>query len=226
MKVLRIAAPAAREACGTGLEASEFFRLSGRVARGRGGGTFVVRRNAGKIRDALGASVIEGTLNIILKRPAMFRDDTAVQIHFDRGTLRLAWPGRLNGTDVWFHRWQGAPVHIVEVLATVHLRKHLHLSDGDDVQIDVRKCDMGRISNVGWMTWILFWLGRKKWTYTKWTSTDDCYYIQASRWCRKFGASQLDTEKNCGDLAMAIVKAAIKKIPGARWLRASLRRHD
>jgi SAM-dependent methyltransferase len=221
MKTLRIANPAARGAPRSGIEAFETVRLNGWVTSGRGNATVSARRNAGKIQNALGVSVIEGSLNIILERPMMFRDDTAVQIHLDRGPLHLEWPGRLNGTDVWLHRWQGAPLHVVEMLSTVHLRKHLHLSNGDKVQIEARKCDVGRISSVGRVTWTVFWLGRKRWTYT-----NDSYYFLAKLWCLNFGAAQFGTERNCGELTMTLVKAIIKKSIGTPCLRASLRIYD
>jgi hypothetical protein len=184
---------------------SETVILSGRVASGGGKGTSNTRRDAGKLRDALGLTVVEGTLNIILNRPVMLANDTAVQIPVDGDGEwpRLEWPGRLNGTDVWINR-RAKPLHIVGLLSAVHLRQHLHLSDGDEVQIEVRKCDVARISNVGRLTWALFWLGRKNWFYTR-----NGYRTRAQRWCRRFGATQLATEKRCRDLAMALTKAVL-----------------
>jgi hypothetical protein len=211
------AAPSGRDAHPTEIDASEILKLNGRVTSGRGVSTANVGRNAGRIHDALGTTVVEGSLNILLKRPVMLANETAIPMRFDRGQLRLDWPGRLNGIDVWVHRWQTAPLHVVELLSAVHLRTHLNLSNGDEVQIEMRQRDVERLSVVGWLTWILFWSGRKSRTFRR---DADC--AQAHRWCRRFGASQLGTDKNSLDLAMALTKALIRRIPGARLLKAGL----
>jgi hypothetical protein len=189
---------------------SETIKLSGHVTSGRGVATSNIRRNVEAIRNALGVTVVEGSLNLLLKHPVMLANDTAIPVFFDTGAPRLEWRGKLNGVDVWLSRWQTAPLHIVELLSTVHLRRHLHLSDGDDVQIEVRKCDVAHISNVGRLTWSLFWLGRTDWFYKH-----NSYCARAHGWCRRFGATQLGTEKNCRDLSVALTKALIKRISGA-----------
>jgi hypothetical protein len=213
MKMPPVAAVTGREANRMRIDASETLKLSGQVTSGRGLGTSNIGRNAAQIRDAIGVAVVEGSLNILLNRPVMFANDTAIRMHFDKGEPRLDWPGKLNGIDVWVHRWQSAPLHIVELLSAVHLRSHLKLSNGDKVQIEVRKCDVERIATVGRLTWALFWLGRKSWTYL---SRRDGYIFRIQWWCKRFGATQCGTERNCRDLSMALTKTAIKKFPGAR----------
>jgi CTP-dependent riboflavin kinase len=204
-----------------GLDANGMIRLSGRVASGRGKASSYVERQADKIRDVLGERVVEGSLNIILKRPVMLRDDTAIKVAFKDELVRLHWPGRLRGAAVWLQRWPSAPLHIMELFCAVHLRTHLNLSDGDRVEIEARQCDMKPISNLGRVAWILLWFGRRKWHYT-----NDRYYLPAERWGSKFGATQLGTDKSFRDLAVALVKMMIKKIPGARLLRAVRSDHD
>jgi hypothetical protein len=184
------------------------------VAAGNGKSSFHVERQAELIRDALGASMVIGSLNIILKRPVVLKNETARTTCFDNEKPHFYWPGRLNGTDVWLYRWQSAPLHIVELLGTVHLRTHLHLSDGDAVEVEARQCDIGRIPALGRLAWILLWSGRRKGTYA-----NHRYYFPAQRWGKKFGATQLGTDKKFRDLVVALLSLAFKKIPGVRWLR-------
>jgi hypothetical protein len=191
--------------------------LNGRVASGRGETTAHIGKNAEVVRSALGEGIVAGSLNIVLKRPVLFVNETAIAIPFNKGRPRLDWPGRLHGVAVWVNRWQGSPLHIVELLAPVHLRRHLHLADGDKVQIEVRKQDVARLTNAGRLTWLLFWWGRQNWTYT-----NENYHACAERWCKSYGASQIHTDKNCRDLALALSKAAVKRIPGARRSKTAL----
>jgi hypothetical protein len=185
--------------------------LTGTVTQGRGHARKNIARNARSIREALGAPVIEGSLNIVLARPTLFSNQTAKRIRFDQGSPRLDWPAKLNGIDVWINRWESAPLHVIELLSSVHLRETLQLSDGDRVQIEVREQDVTPIPTVGRLTWLLFWSGRKRWSYT-----NDLYTESVQRWCRRFGATQLGTEKHTVDLAKALVKGALGTISGRR----------
>lgn len=193
--------------------ASETLTLSGRVTSGRGIANSSLARNANVVRDALGVTIVEGSLNILLRRPVMFAEETAIQMHFDAGRLRLDWPAKLNGIDVWINRWHAEPLHVVELLSATHLRKHLSLADGDEVRLEVRKCDVKPVPAVGLLAWTLFWSGRRNWYYKR-----DSYFRRVQRWSREFGATQLGTDKNCGDLTMALSKALAKKITGVRFV--------
>ncbi len=192
----------------------EITRLPGRVAAGNCKSTFHTARHAELIREALGVSVVNGSLNVILKRPAMLRVETARRTAFGNEKPHFYWPGRINGIDVWLYRWQSAPLHVVELLATTHLRTTLGLADGDEVEVDARRCDVDRIPAVGRLAWVLLWTGRRRSTYA-----NDRYYFPAQRWGKTFGATQLGTDKNFKDLAAALRGLALKKIFGWRWLK-------
>jgi CTP-dependent riboflavin kinase len=179
----------------------EMIRSSGQVASGRGRASSYVERQADKIRNALGERVVEGSLNIVLKRPVMLRNDTAIKTAFDGELVRLHWAGRLNGTRVWLQRWPNAPLHIIELFCAVHLRTRLNLADGDCVEVQARRRDVQPISKLGRVSWMLLWFGRRKWHYT-----NERYYAPAERWGTTFGATQLGTEKRFRDLAAALVK--------------------
>jgi hypothetical protein len=193
-------------------EGQHAVTLRGKVVSGRREATVNMQKNVGEIQRKLGASLVEGSLNIILSRPLLLRGDTAVETRFTPAApLQLEWPGRLNGQEVWLHRWHNAPLHIVEALSTVHLRERLNLADGDSVRVKVRKSDIAGVPVVGRLAWMLFWFGRTGWTYTH-----DVYVESAQRWCTEYGATQAGTEKKCRDLAIALSRRATKSIPGIR----------
>jgi SAM-dependent methyltransferase len=210
---------AAQDAGHGGASASATVRVTGHVAAGRGLGTSFVARNTDALRQALGTDIINGSLNVILKHPLMLHNGTAIKCSYGKDGSRQDWRGRLNGTDVWLHRWPRCPLHVVELLAPVHLRSHLGLSDGDEVVIEVRAQDIGRISDVGRWAWPLLWLGRRAWVYT-----DDRYLKVASRWGVRFGATQFVTDKTRKDLTMAIAKQLARRVPGHRRLWKYARR--
>jgi hypothetical protein len=194
--------------------------VTGRVISGRGEATRNMRENTREISRSLGTDLVEGSLNVILKRPMMLREDSAIKTRFTpNAPPQLEWPGRLHGMDVWLHRWHNAPLHVVEALSAVHLRRQLDLADGDEVTITIRERDVGRISRTGRLAWLLLWSGRTTWTYTH-----DDYVERAQRWGTEYGATQFVTHKNGRDLAMALANTVVRRIPGARRLRARFRR--
>jgi hypothetical protein len=207
MKSSDSAGPGPHEPGLTAIARHETVNLSGRVVPGNGKSSFHVARYSELIREALGADMVEGSLNIILKHPVMLSNDTAQSTCFANEKPHFYWPGQLHGTDVWLYRWQSAPLHIVELLATEHLRTHLNLADGDAVEIKARKCDIGHISGLGRLTWVLLWWGRTQSTYA-----NERHYIPAQRWGKQFGATQLGTKNNFWDLAAALTQMAVKKI--------------
>lgn len=187
-------------------------RLSGRITSGRGQVKEHIARNPTTIRDALGEDVVEGSLNILLSRPVMFADDSAIRLHFVEGRPRLEWQGKMGEVDVWVHRWPAAPLHIVELLSTVHLRNRFGLSNGDRVHIEVRQCDLAPLPPLGLFTWVLFWLGRKRWEYN---NDAYCARIQ-TRWSERFGATQLGTDQRFRDLLRAAANVLSRKLFGVR----------
>jgi hypothetical protein len=181
--------------------------LTGRVASGGKQGTRNTRRDHQKLQDALGARLVDGTLNIILQRPVMFANDTAIEIGMGPdASPRREWAATLNGMRVWINR-RTKPLHIVGLLSTAHLRSTLHLSDGDEVELQVRECDIGQIPLVGRLAWLLWWAGRRDWIYTR-----AGYGAHWQPWCVRFGASQLETRENCFGLVRALSKASAKRL--------------
>ncbi|MET0341049.1 MAG: hypothetical protein ABW252_08600 [Polyangiales bacterium] len=138
--------------------------------------------SASELRVLLGEELVPGSLNVILNRPFRFAEAAAVS--FDAGA-RLLWPASIHGTPVWIYRWRRAPLHVVEVLATVRLRETFALHDDAAVAIRVSSERIGAVSWASTLAWSAFWLGRREWCYS-----NDRYYQRTARWCRRLGATQ------------------------------------
>lgn len=184
---------------------AEEFEFVGEVWPGRGRAASHVRENRAELLDKTKEQFVEGSLNLILRQPLMFATKNALK--FDDGR-RLLWPAALNGLPVWIYRWQNAPLHVVEVLSRVHLRKGLGLRDGDLVKISTKRNNVAIVSPVGRLVWNLCWLGRRDWCYT-----NDRYYFRTKPWCRELGATQRGIGTTGRDLAATLMKTTIKQTP-------------
>lgn len=156
--------------------------LVGTVVMGRGNAAKHFAANSQELRELLGTELFPGSLNVILKRPLRLRE--AAALRFDSG-MRLLWPATMHGTPVWIYRWRWAPLHVVEVVSTVGLRKAFQLADGNLVTLSVSPERLGAVSFLSTLAWSAFWLGRRDWCYS-----NDRYYQRTARWCRRLGATQ------------------------------------
>ena len=122
----------------------------------------VISSRLDQIRRILGDEIIPGSLNVVLPSPCKLNNETAVRTLDGR---RLFWRAELQGVPVWIYRWRGSTLHLAEIVAAVHLRKKLGLSDGDRVEIRVRRQDVVPLSRSSRFVWSLFWTGRLNWYY-------------------------------------------------------------
>jgi CTP-dependent riboflavin kinase len=109
-------------------------RLTATVASGRGLASEVLPRHRTALEEAVGAPVHPGTLNLRLSRPLRIVGAAAWDGPVDGRSRRLA-PARLAGYPVHVNHWTGCPQHRLDVVADVHLRRHLGLRDGDRVEL-------------------------------------------------------------------------------------------
>lgn len=208
---------------------SERFMFIGQVRPGRGIAASQVRENAKELASVTGENLIEGSLNIILKRPLMFINKNSIKFNHGQSLL---WPASLNGIRVWLYRWSVAPPHVVELLSTVRLREALALNDDDKVIIEMQMADVGSISRAGKLVWNLCWLGRQNWYYTS-----DSYYSYIEGWCVACGLTQQGTKRSIKQLSFesikqlsfafvkkAVTKRVIKKIKSSKLYVSSPRR--
>jgi len=143
--------------------ASRTRSYRGRVISGRGIMGRVLGELTPQISEKLGVPVVDGSLNLILRRPVRLRDSTALTIEDGK---RRFWPASVSGTPVWVYRWVGATEHVVELVAEQHLRSAMHLSDGDTLTVNLNLKDVESMTPIRYIAWAILWLGRTKWYYT------------------------------------------------------------
>lgn len=156
--------------------------MSGTVVSGRGQSTTYIRVHSAELKQKLSEDLVEGSLNVILDRPVKLTVESAIL--FDDGK-RLLWPATIEGQRGWAFRWVRAPLHVLEFVATVHLRQSLDLKDGSTVRIGIRSTDIASVSLAGRLAWFAIWAGRRHWFYS-----GSVYKEFAKRWARRFGATQ------------------------------------
>lgn len=181
------------------------MQLRGQVAPGRG----LASAHLAGLREALqartGQALCPGSLNVVLEKPVLLRDDAADC--FTSPYRMMVWPASIGQEPVWVYRWVDAPLHVAEVLSPLHLRRHLRLSDGDDVIISLHDSHIVPTGLLGRIGWSICWLGRRRWHYSR-----DRYAKWALKIARQFGATQRPP-RGIGELMKSAVKVAIKRLP-------------
>ena len=189
------------------------FQFGGHVISGRGAAAPELLGLSEELHAIVRETIYPGSLNIVLNRPLRLRDTAAFA--FDR-ERRMLWPAAsLNGVDVWIYRWPACPLHIIEVLSSIHLRERLKLKDGDHVILRLSDEQIGTINPLGRLAWAALWVGRRHWFYS------DPYYDKTLSLCTKLGAAQQQpVVKGLVQLSfvavkeiMAVMKEIIKRTP-------------
>jgi hypothetical protein len=188
------------------------IEFGGQVVSGRGITSAQLLGDSEELRAIVKGTLYPGSLNVILNQPLRLLDTAAFMFSRQR---RMLWPASLNGADVWIYRWCEAPLHVVEVLSTVHLREHLALKDGDDVILRVSHEQIGAINPVGRFTWVMLWAGRRHWFYSS-----DTYYNRILSLCEKLGAArQQPVAKGLLETSLVVVKEVVKRSPAGALAR-------
>jgi hypothetical protein len=152
------------------------------VVPGRGNASRDLTVCAAELVGITGMQLRAGSLNLLLAWP--LRLDERTGRPFDGGE-RIIWEANLDGLPVWAYRWRHAPLHALEILAAVDLRRALSLDDGDTVSLTMSAEAVLPLGMRDRAAWMLAWLGRRDWCYTS-----DKYYYYTAPWCRRHGATQ------------------------------------
>jgi SAM-dependent methyltransferase len=179
--------------------------IEGMVMSGRGEASIRLADSAAELKSITNEALIPGSLNVVLDRPIWFAPDRAIA--FSNGRW-LLWRGWLGGIPVWLFRWSIAPLHVVEILSSIHLRSAFNLCDGQRVRI---KLDVDQIRAIPWLAraaWALIWSGRKTWSYS-----NDAYYYFVRPWGVRLGATQSGGSREVIEMIGARVKSVIKRTP-------------
>ena len=154
----------------------------GTVLSGRGKARKHMEDEYDAFRAATGEDLIPGSLNLILSEPVLLNLETALVIS---GGKRMLWRAELSGLPVWIYRFRNAPLHVIEVLASVRLREALALQDGGAATLSVSRRDIDALPLKRWLAWCFLWKGRRSWSYHK-----DWYALRTSSLSINMGATQ------------------------------------
>ena len=161
---------------------------TGTVLSGRGNARKHMEAEYAAFQEATGESLIQGSLNLILSEPVFLNLETALEV--SQGE-RLLWRAELSGLPVWVYRFPHAPLHVVEVLASVRLRDVLDLEDGATVPLCLQQADVVKLSVRQRVAWFLLWKGRGSWSYHK-----DWYYLRTRSLSIDIGATQRPSQQS------------------------------
>lgn len=167
---------------------SERVQLEGRVLSGRGNARPMMEAEQASFRRMTGEDLIPGSLNLILSEPLCL--DTGAALSVSDGQ-RLLWRMSMWDLPVWAYRWPHAPLHVVEILAPVHLRTVFDLQDGDAVALSCSKEITHPLSLRQKLAHAVLWRGRERWSYQS-----DRYYIRTRRLSIDLGATQSQSTKS------------------------------
>jgi CTP-dependent riboflavin kinase len=146
------------------MDASSSLRIiSGKAVSGRGNAAFQLDWSDPRFYEALGASPIPGTFNVLLDEPLLLvgdgkEDFTAFHRLFVRGTLEGVG-------EVLIHRWRGAPLHVLEIVSSRRIRDILGLQDHGAVSLIITEKRLGSLSFAQRFAHLLVWKWREEWYY-------------------------------------------------------------
>ena len=134
-------------------------RLHGCVISGRGTASRSVV-GPSPISDFFGELQAPGSLNVALDGPVRFNPE---QVAIPKEGRAYYWPAAINGTRCLLTRADGHPLHVVEILSPLHLRKEFNLRDGDAVTIEISPNLTTSLSRGAKTAWSIFWGFRGRW---------------------------------------------------------------
>jgi hypothetical protein len=156
--------------------------LKGQVVSGRGLAAAELLTLREQVQAIVQEPLCPGSLNVILNRPVRLLDAAGLAFDLDYRTL---WRASLGGINVWVYRWRESPLHIVEILSSVHLRERLTLKNGDTVTLRISKGSIGKIHFLERFIWAALWTGRRHWFYSH-----KSYSNHTVRFGKELGATQ------------------------------------
>lgn len=162
--------------------------VTGAVLSGRGKAAAHIKEDFEEFCTATGQEFLPGSLNIALDQPLFLNAETAISV--SEGD-RLLWQATLFDQPVWIYRFPHAPLHVVEVLSTEHLRSRFDLEDGQSVPLSIAATDVIDTTLRQRVAWALLWKGRETWSYRR-----DGYYMRTRRLSIELGATQIRSGKS------------------------------
>ncbi len=143
---------------------SHAVTIVGQVLSGRGRAAKVFEDFGGDISESVGCKPLPGSLNVVLNRPIAL--NPALGTTFDQ-SRRFLWRVSVQGIRVplFVYRWNGCPLHVIEIVSTVYLRDALKLTDGSTLAIQVDEKLIHSLGPVTRSVWRVLWHRRESWYY-------------------------------------------------------------
>jgi hypothetical protein len=150
--------------------------LSGLAVSGRGIAAGMIDVNKEAIGRILGSEPYPGTMNVVVNAPFILRHAQTMDAKGKMFGVR----GIIDGTPCVVYRFHGAPLHVVEIISSVHLRTALGLKDGQTVRITIPKETVAQPAAWRLRLWKQFYDARPVAYY------DDGLHKKFTRWGLKF----------------------------------------
>lgn len=157
------------------------MKISGKVVSGRGRANQDIAPHFNALETEYGKKIFPGTLNIVLKEPLLLNVNHAYDFESGR---RFTWKVDIEGQAAFIllYRWNGCPLHVLEIISDVKLREVLELEDSSQVEF-VIKSEM--VSSLEWyrrIAWIIVWKWRSSWYYKRDGYKRLVYRLPRLRW--------------------------------------------
>ena len=141
----------------------DLLKIKGKIITGRGKAT----SDLIGLDSILDIKLEKGSLNLVLSEPLLLNKDF-IDIYFDNDK-RFLWSITIDGSNIpiYLYRWDGTPLHIVELVSTVNIRNNFDLKDNNQLEILIKKRHIKRVGLLARLSWVILWWKREDWYYTK-----------------------------------------------------------
>ena len=143
---------------------NKILYYTGKVVDGRKNASSLIKDNYVHLTSTLGFWHFPWTLNIVFNTPVLFNQKQA--IYFDEGK-KLFWNASYldKNIPIYIYRWRGAPLHVLEFISSVKLRKYFNLNNKSQFTISINR---SMVLPIGWINkfiWYVIWKNRPSWYY-------------------------------------------------------------
>lgn len=180
------------------------LKIEGHTLSGRGKATKHILQEYDEFSTATAEQILPGSLNVVLREPILLDSQKAKIIS---GGSRLLWKAHLFDKPVWVYRFLHAPLHVVEILSSDHLRTELSLKDGDVVELKLASEIVVDLTFRQKAAWTFIWKGREKWSYN-W----DYYFLGTQKLSIDLGATQFASDKSIVESLIGFIGRGLRRL--------------
>ena len=142
-------------------------KLTGMVCAGRGKASLRLEKYKEELEHYFQNSPHPGSFNLVISKPVALNYDSVIIFGSDQ---RAFWPIIVNNLPCLIYRWHKCPLHVLEIVSDVNLRKYLGVKDGNIVKIQIPKESQVSLDAMQHFLWLTLWRYRESWYYKR-----NCY---------------------------------------------------